>query len=312
MNRVATEYLDFLEKANAFAEKIKLSGVTPTPELARAGLDAIGQMSLPKVEVSKVVDSAVYISDNISDRQIPVRIYDPQPDQKKPILVFIHGGGHMAGSIDLYDGITRRLADVTEHLVVSVGYRLAPEFPYPCGLDDCQAVVDQLDVLLKDFQVDLEKISLVGDSAGGALATAITHQNQTNNFSSLILIYPSLDYTFSTSSYETLASGYLLETEKIAWYFDQYFSAGEDRKHVSPLFFPDLDHMPKTLTLAAAFDPLVDEGKLFHEKLIAAGVESEYHAGDDLIHCFLNLEALNPDLIEQTYKTISDFLNKSS
>ena len=306
MKKVAAEYQDFLEKANAFAEKIKLSGIDPTPEQARAGLDAIGQMSLPNVEVNKIADSTVVLP----DRQIPVRIYDPQPDRKKPILIFIHGGGHMAGSINLYDGITRRLADSTGHLVVSIDYRLAPEFPYPGGLDDCQAVVDHLDVLLKDFQVDLDNISLVGDSAGGALASTIAYQDYTNTFSGLILIYPSLDYTFSTSSYKTLATGYLLETEKIAWYFDQYFSAGEDRKNTSPLFFPDLDHLPKTLTLAAAFDPLVEEGKLFHEKLIAAGVESDYHAGDDLIHCFLNLEVLNPDLIDQTYKTVSNFLNK--
>ena len=306
MKKVAAEYQGFLEKANAFAEKIKLSGIAPTPEQARAGLDAIGQMSLPNVEVNIITDLTVVLP----DRQIPVRIYDPQPDHQKPILIFIHGGGHMAGSINLYDGITRRLADSTGHIVVSVDYRLAPEFPYPCGLDDCQAVVDHVDVLLKDFQVDLSNISLVGDSAGGALATTIAYQDQTNKFSSLILIYPSLDYTFSMQSYETLATGYLLETEKIVWYFDQYFSAEENRKSASPLFFPELVHMPKTLTLAAAFDPLVDEGKFFHEKLIAAGVESEYHAGDDLIHCFLNLEALNPDLIDQTYKTISDFLKK--
>ena len=308
MNKVATEYQDFLEKANAFAEEIKLSGIAPTPEQARAGLDAIGQMSLPKVEVRKVSDLSV----ELPDRKIPVRIYDPQPDQNKPVLVFIHGGGHMAGNIDLYDGITRRLANTTDHIVVSIDYRLAPEFPYPRGLDDCQAVVDHLDILLKDFQADLNNISLVGDSAGGALATTIAYHAQINRFSSLILIYPSLDYTFSTQSYKTLATGYLLETEKIVWYFDQYFNPDDDRKKASPLFFSDLSHMPKTLILAAALDPLVDEGKFFHKKLIAAGVDSEYHEGSNLIHCFLNLELVNPILIDQTYKTISSFFTRSS
>ena len=308
MKKVAAEYQGFLDKANAFAEQLKLSGITPTPEQARAGLDAIGQMSLPKVEIDKVIGSAVVLP----DRKIPVRIYDPRPDIQKPVLVFIHGGGHMCGSVELYDGITRRLADTTEHLIVSIDYRLAPEFPYPCGLDDCLAVTGHLDVLLKDFQVDLDNISLVGDSAGGALASTIAYQDKTNKFSGLILIYPSLDYTLSTPSYETLATSYLLETEKIVWYFNQYFSAGEDRKNASPLFFPDLDQMPKTLTLAAAFDPLVDEGKLFHEKLINAGVESEYHEGKNLIHCFLNLEVLNPNLIDQSYKTMSDFLKRAS
>ncbi len=306
MNKVANEYQEFLDKANAFIEKQKIAGIEPTPELARAGLDAIAQLSLPKVEINTIINASV----TLSDRKIPVRIYDPEPEQEKSILVFMHGGGHMCGSIDLYDGITRRLANTTRHLVVSIGYRLAPEFPYPCGLDDCQQVIDHLEMLLNGFQVDLGSISLVGDSAGGALATTIAWQDQTHTFSSLILIYPSLDYTFSTPSYKTLATGYLLETEKIHWYFDQYFKEGADRKKASPLFFPDLDHMPGTLILAAAFDPLVDEGKCFHQKLLAAGVESEYHEGTDLIHCFLNLETLNPDLIDQTYKTISDFLKK--
>lgn len=309
MQKVAIEYQEFLEKANAVATKLKLDGITPTPELARVTLDAIGQMSLPKVEISKVIDSAVVLP----DRKIPVRIYDPQPDIKKPVLVFIHGGGHMCGSVDLYDGIARRLANKTEHLVVSIEYRLAPEFPYPCGLDDCQAVIDKLGLLLENYHVDLRRITLAGDSAGGALATTVTwqsHKIKSAEISGLVLIYPGLDYTFSTSSYETLATGYLLETEKIHWYFDQYLRHGEDGKKVSPLFFPELELMPKTLIMAAALDPLVEEGKLFYKKLIDARVESKYHAGTDLIHCFLNLEVLNPAVIDQTYTTISDFLKK--
>ena len=310
MNKVAIKYQAFLDKANAFAAAQKRQNISPTPELARAALDAIGQMALAKVEIANIVDEVV----SLPDRIIPVRIYDPQPDMNKPILVFIHGGGHMCGNVDLYDGISRRLAITTNNLVVSIEYRLAPEFPYPCGLDDCQAVVEDLGTLLKNFRVDLQCISLASDSAGGALATTIawqSHRNRSVKISNLVLIYPSLDYTFSTSSYESLASGYLLETERIHWYFDHYFKHAEDRKQASPLFFTELDIMPKTLILAAALDPLVEEGKQFHKKLVAAGVESEYHEGIDLIHCFLNLEVLNPAVIDQTYQTIAKFLNRA-
>ena len=308
MNKVAAEYKAFLEKVNALTAKQRQQGIQPTPEQARTALDAIGQLSLPKVGVSRITDSSL----RLIDREIPIRIYDYDPESTatKPVLVFFHGGGHMCGSIELYDGISRRLAQSSGHRVVSVEYRLAPEHPYPCGLEDCLAVVDHLSDVLEDVQADQENLILAGDSAGGALAVTVAWQ-RAYRISSLILIYPSLDYTFSTPSYERFASGYLLETEKIRWYFDQYFQHNENRKTASPLFFPDLDRMPRTLIIAAELDPLVDDGKMFCNQLKRADVACEYHQGAGLIHCFLNLEVLNPPVIQQTYEIIANFLKKS-
>lgn len=304
MNKIASEYKAFLEAANTFAAAQKQRGLEITPELARIGVNAFSQFALPNVDVKNIIDSSI----ESSDRNVPVRIYDPAPDQTKPIIIFIHGGGHMCGNIDLYDPIGRRLADTSGYLVITVGYSLSPEFTYPHGLDDCQAVLDQLDILLQDFNVDPQDISLSGDSAGAALATTLALKNEAVNFSKLVLIYPSLDYTFSTNSYETFSSGYLLETEKIRWYFDNYFESDADRHNVSPLFSSNLNHLPETLILAAELDPLVDEGKLFHDYLISVGVKSDYHEGKGLIHCYLNLEVLNPTIIEHTYQTIAEFL----
>lgn len=308
MNQVAREYLNFLEKANQYLRQRESENIPLTPQLARDGLEALGQFALPKLSVELITDTVVAGNDNT----IPVRIYDPHPAITKPVLVFFHGGGHMCGSIELNDAIARRLAMSTDHLVVSVGYRLTPEFPYPHGLNDCRSVVEHLPGLLGNYNVDLEKITLCGDSAGGALATTVAwhcHKNKTVQITSLVLIYPSLDYTFSTPSYQTYRKGFLLETDKIRWYFDQYFQNNEDRRLASPLFFPDLDIMPSTLILAAGCDPLVSEGELFYKNLQTAGVRTEYHHGSELIHCFLNLETLNPDLIEVIYQTIAKFIS---
>ncbi len=306
MKKVASEYKAFLESANMFIAARKQSGIEITPELARVGINAFKQFSLPNVDVKNILDSNI----NYSDRNVPVRIYDPAPDQTKPIIIFIHGGGHMCGNIDAYDPIGRRLADTSKHLVITIDYSLSPEFRYPQGLNDCQAMLDQLDTLIQNFKVDMHSISLAGDSAGGALATTLALNNEAINFSKLILIYPSLDYTFSTSSYETFSSGYLLETERVSWYFDNYFESNADRKNASPLFSSKLSRLPETLILAAELDPLVDEGKLFHDNLISANVKTDYHEGKGLIHCYLNLEVLNPTIIEHTYQTIAEFLNK--
>ncbi len=173
-------------------------------------------------------------------------------------------------------------------------------------------MVEHLDILLEDHHVNLEQITLAGDSAGGALACSVAWHATGVKFHRLLMIYPSLDYTFCTRSYKTLATGYLLETEKIRWYFNQYFdryTEDADRKKASPLFFSELKHLPKTLTIAAQLDPLVDEGKQFHQRLLDAGVDSKHVEHEGVIHCFLNLESLNPKLIDDTYERISAFVN---
>lgn len=304
---VGSEYQAFLDKANVFIDAQKTYGFFQTPFQARMGLDSITSFYLPELEVAQVVDTALVLH----DREIPVRIYDPDPEQVKPVIVFMHGGGHMCGSVDLYDAVTRRLTAHTGQLVLSIDYRLAPEFPYPCGLNDCQVVVEHLDILLEGHHVDLEQITLAGDSAGGALACSVAWKTTGVKIHRLLMIYPSLDYTFSTPSYKTLDTGYLLETEKIRWSFNQYFdryTEDADRKKASPLFFSELKHLPKTLIIAAQLDPLIDEGKLFHQRLLDAGIDSEHVEHEGVIHCFLNLEKLNPTLIDETYERIAAFV----
>ena len=152
----------FLEQINAM----------PIVELTPAQLRAVSetltqQLSLPKIEEVALVQ----------DRQceVPVRLYHPKPQQTLPLMIYFHGGGHVNGSLETHDALCRRLAVVSHCVVLSVGYRLAPEHPYPAGLEDCIAVFQKRVALLKDVAVNTQHVILAGDSAGGNLALSVCH-----------------------------------------------------------------------------------------------------------------------------------------
>lgn len=308
INLAASAYHPLLAQVQRQKEQLLADNIPMSVELARASADAFALFALPKLEIAVISDRKV----TTATHAIPVRIYHPTPAQSNtPVMVFFHGGGHVCGDIPLYDGIARRLAISTGHIVVSVGYRLAPEHPYPAGLTDCRAVTENLAELLEADGADLDQISLCGDSAGGNLAISVCYdciKDNSMQIQNLILIYPSVDFTLSSASHNEYEEGYLLEKESVRWYFKQYFSDDQDREKASPLFFPDLSILPRTLILAAECDPIVDDGKRLWQRLIALEVPCEYELYPGLIHCYINLEKQNPNAIETTYDRISAFL----
>ena len=295
----------WLKSFNDALSQAKQLGIPPTPEMARLGLATITQQFVTaKVEISQVIDT------HINGTSIPCRIYHPSPDAALPVLIFFHGGGHMCGSIAVYDPISRRLAHHSQHIVVTIDYRLAPDHPYPKGLVDCimslEEIVHTLEKLTVAFQ---HNISIAGDSAGGALATSLA-QRHPEMINQLVLIYPSLDYTFSSDSLVDYREGYILETAKVQWYFDQYFQQGEDRLEASPLFSALPSNHPATMLITAGFDPIQDEGKRYFERLQLLGIPSVHHHFENMTHAYLNLEDLAPNDCEQTYRYIDSFLNQ--
>ncbi len=305
-----TEHLHgLLTRANNLIEKRRVEGVSLTPLMARVGLESLSRYACASQLVLKVLDRQL----NNQGHAVPVRIYQPHAVQAElPVMVYFHGGGHMCGSLKLYDTVCRRMANETGHLLVSVDYRLSPEFPYPAGLSDCLAVVEHLEQLLEGFPARLERLVLAGDSAGGNLASTVAHGMQLQDIRSvtaMLLFYPSVDFTCSSPSYQNLNSGYLLESRNIDWYFAHYFAAGHDRRRASPLFFERPECFPSSLLVAAGQDPLVDEGQQFHQRLIQAGVRSEYHLEQDLIHAFLKMGRLIPDRLQVVYRVVDDFLS---
>lgn len=269
----------------------------------------VTQYNWPKVELPQVEDRYVNSKDGF---RIPVRLYHPAPALSLPVMFYLHGGGHVVGDVTSYDALCRRIASQSHCIVVSVDYRLAPESPYPKGLNDCASVFQQRQQLLQDINHQSDQIFLAGDSAGGALTVTVAHQmspSDEQDLQGLILLYPSLDYTLQHQSIERLGEGYLLTKDKIQWYFEQYFANGGDREAASPLYFKDLSHLPPIYLAVAEYDPLHDEATEFAHKAHSQGVPVELEIFKGMVHIFAQLDELVPRQFQRLLNHIELFVN---
>ena len=310
MRNVSPKLVPWLDNFNQQVAFLINTGFKANATNAREGL-----ANLTKGFVTDI-PSIAWVQDEVivgGEYAVPVRIYHPAPEQALPVIIYYHGGGHMAGSVTVYDPICRKLANATQHIVVSVDYRLAPECPYPAGVNDAyhaaKNVWSALDTRKLNYQ---RRLAIVGDSGGGALVASVTERAQFDfnlEIDKQVMIYPSLDYTLSSESIKENGTGYLLQTSKVSWYFDNYFQHTENRYQASPLFGAFTADLPKTLMITAEFCPLRDEGLRYCDKAITAGVDVEHLHFDDMIHTFINMEDLVKEECELVYKTIANFLN---
>jgi acetyl esterase/lipase len=316
---VSPKLVPFLEQANTAIAAFKATGQGFNAELVRQGLDNLSALigAGPNIAIIKD-DSLATPSHNI-----PVRIYNPAPNDVLPVLLHFHGGGHMCGSVDLYDPISRKLALATHAIVICADYRLAPEHPYPAGLDDCQQLLERYKSLLTDMKYS-DELYIAGDSAGGAICTSLVMNNSINEVTSdsviidkQILVYPSVDYTMVSASVEENGQGFLLEKDKVKWYFQQYFQAGSlDKDEVaqakavkaSPLLGQFSANMPTTIVITAGCDPLRDEGVAYAKSLEEVDVNVEHYSFDGMTHAYMLLNDLVSDECEQTYQLIGQFV----
>lgn len=278
---------------------------------SRAGLAA-----LTKANVSTSEPMAAIINTEVDtgERRIPVRIYRPALTGEPKVVVFIHGGGHLSGSVEVYDPVARHLAMATGNIVVSVDYRLAPENPYPAGLSDAKAVIENVWSLLESQHIPYTRqLTLIGDSGGGAFSTTLAayfSREQPGFIHRLVLIYPSLDYTLNWPSVQENGIGKLLDESKIRWYFQQYFRNEEDRKQTSPLYLPLSQDFPPTLVVSGGLDPLRDENFAFVARLQAEGIPVQHVHFPGMTHAYLMLEDKVPQEAKATYLAIGDFVKK--
>ena len=309
--RTLDEFLDYFNEliANRTAARIVI-----TPELARMAFKSLAKFAGDPIALPVVRDIAM---PGPGGRPVPVRVYHPRPESPLPVAVFMHGGGHMCGDLDLYDPHCRQIAHRSRCVVASVDYSLAPEHPYPAGVEDCVSVLAGLNLLSAGgVNTDLSRVALLGDSAGGNLAATIALEAGTGGFagaprlSGLALIYPGLDFTCSLPSHKTYGKGYFLEEERIAWYYDRYLPPETDRKAVSPLFAPDLAGLPQTLIVSAERDPLVDEATAFANRLREAGIPVRHRVFMGMIHAFMNFAAIVPLEVDDLYDTVAAFLKE--
>lgn len=295
---------------HAFNHELSISmtvGIEFSPESVREGLATITQTF-----ITDVPDIAMIIDDVIE--HVPIRICHPQPQTALPVFVYLHGGGHVAGSIDVYDPICRKLALASQYIIVAIDYRLAPEYPYPAAINDAYLCMQHILPLLDRIGVNyIPYVAIGGDSAGGALAATVCGLAQDDDavqISKQVLIYPSLDYTLSLPSVAISDKDYFLQINKVRWYFEQYFQDNQDRYNASPLWQQMSVDLPPTLVITTEFCPLRDDGIYYYQKLRQQGMSAEHYHVPDMVHAFLNLENMVPMHCHQLYVTIGQFLMK--
>lgn len=293
----------YLDELNPLIEAAQAAGVEPTPESARAALASLNQFALDPTAVAQVTDTQI--------AGVPVRVYVPTPEEAADIIFFVHGGGHMAGDLDVYDFSARRLAAATQMVVVSVDYVRSPEALYPEGLQQTYAVLEALPDALTAIRVS-GRIHAFADSGGAAKLASIAQRTAAGSWHSPIdrqvLLYPSLDYTMSGESLKTYATDYFLSAERVGWYFDNYFPPGTDRRAASPLFGPYSSAMPATLVIAAEYDPLLSEAENYVSRGLQNGADMHFLVASGMIHAFAFFEDKVPEDIERLYQVSADFL----
>ncbi len=313
MRHVSPKLQKWLDNYNKLMTDLLEKGFKHTPTTAREGLSTLTRGLVTDSPPISLVHDDIICTPSYS---IPIRIYHPAPEYELPVLIYYHGGGHMAGSITVYDPICRKIARSAKHIVVSADYRLAPESPYPAGVDDAYNIAKNVWTTLDAKGLNYKhSLSIAGDSGGGALCATVAHISQNENDADIdikrqIMIYPSLDYTMSSNSIEENAEGYLLHKEKIIWFFDNYFQNGENRKKVSPLHMEFTNKLPETLVITAQFCPLRDEGAAYVKKIKEVGLHAKLLHFNDMIHAFLNMENLVKEECETVYQKIGEFLNQ--
>jgi acetyl esterase len=271
---------------------------TRDPSVARERYDASTAVFAPTTPALRSVEDRVVPGPGGG---VPVRVYRPESDAATlPVLTFFHGGGWVFGNLDSHDHVCRALAHEAGCLVVAVDYRLAPEHKFPAALDDCHAVTDWLAANAPELGGDGARIAVGGDSAGGNLAAAVCLAARERGGPALafqLLIYPATDHTADTDSLERNAIGYLLTRDAIEWCKYQYLRDAEDARDplASPLLADDLAGLPPALVQTAEFDPLLDEGTAYAERLAAAGVATEHLTYAGMVHGFVRMGALIDD-----------------
>lgn len=244
--------------------------------------------------------------------EIEVRVYVPyslENAEQRPALVFAHGGGWCLGSLDAWDRTCRLLAETTQQVVFSVGYRLAPEFKFPTPLNDFFTAFHYIHEHASLFGIDQNCIAVGGDSAGANIAAAaclMAKQRPEIKVSHQLLFYPALDATMSSKSYDQYAEGYGLESSTMVYCWDQYVQDESEKQNelVSPLLAQSLDGLPDATIFVCEYDPLRDDGERYAQKLWDAGIPVNFHLLEGMIHGAIHMLAISPEKVKSIYRSI--------
>lgn len=250
-------------------------------------------------------------------RELPARLYLPPTDVSgpRPVLLYLHGGGYTVGSLDSHDGLCRTLAQACDCAVLALGYRLAPQAPFPAAVDDTRIGWDWLQAHAASYGLDLQRVALAGDSAGATLASVLAAQlasEQGVQPRAQLLFYPATDATRRSESQELFAEGYLLETASLEWFYQQYAPDPAQRHdwRCSPLYAGEaLRNSAPALLYAAEFDPLLDEGLAYAQALQEQGVTVQAQLCHGMTHDFMRMGGLVPE-VQGYFRQAAQFLGR--
>jgi acetyl esterase len=301
--------------AQAFVERI--GGGPPMHEL---GVDVIRALS---TEMRTAAGPDV---ETVEDRTIPsvdgdvsVRVYTPDGAGPFPVLVVMHGGGFVMGSLDSIDGHARKFCYHGGCMVVSVDYRLAPEAKFPVPLEDCYAAVKWVADNADELNADPARIAVAGESSGANLAagTALVARDRGGpDLVGQVLVVPLLDRSFDAASWKENAD-YPPPQATMDWFWQQYLSSEEDASnpYAQPLVAEDLSGLPRTLIITAECDPMRDNGEAYAKRLAEAGVDVQAERFDGMIHMFYLLAGILPkgdQAVAMVCSTLKDMFDTSS
>lgn len=285
----------FLDRLAAAAPRASASLSVPQRRHALAQFLAMAAVPEP---VGAVADGTIPGPDGT---RLAVRSYTPLQVEgdRVPGLIYFHGGGLVAGSVDSHDPICRSLANASGHRVMSVDYRLAPENPFPAAVEDACAATRWICEHAADFAVDAARTGVCGDSAGATLAAVACQTLAAAGGPPLafqLLLCPILDHAADTPSRREFAQGYFLDRgtleHDLTYYLGERHGTADPR--LSPLRASDLRALPPTCIHTAEFDPLRDEGADYARRLREAGVPTRYRCHSGMIHLFYGMGALIP------------------
>ena len=249
--------------------------------------------------------------------QIPVRIYTPMGNGPFPIIIYYHGGGWVLNDIETCDATCQQLAAKSHSIVISVGYRLAPEYKFPIPLYDAYDAFLWTVKNANGINGRSNDITVMGDSAGGNLATVVTLMNKELHGPKIcaqVLLYPVTDLSFSTESYKEFAEGFGLQKKDMEWFAHYYLDERGSQNHpyAAPLKAKELNELPPACIIVAENDILKDEGLSYAEKLKDFGNYVETHIATGLVHSYFTKNGAFSEEIEETMETITAFLNRDS
>lgn len=273
------------------------SGAPPMTELSAPEARAMYQAMRPE-NPDLAVGSVADLTIPGPAGEIAAKVYRPEGEGDFPVLMNFHGGGWVIGDLATSDGISRDFCRTANCVVISIDYRLAPEHPYPAAADDCIAATAWVGANMAAVGGN-GKLAVTGESAGGQLAAVVAQAAQAAGQPQIcfqLLAYPVVDHDMTRQSYVENAEGYLLTTETMHWFWNQYCPdiALRDEVKASPIKATSLAGQPPAMVVTAEFDPLRDEGKAYADALKAAGVNTTYHCAEGLIHDFFATAAVLP------------------